>query len=702
MNIQHYARINPFNDTLQGSNFILVSSALKDGRTIRIYELKDQTDAALIKAVDTIRVLIERNPCLSLTFLLQNARSILREKPCLTINGEAVCLSEEKEANDVPLHYVDRYFSQDILRVPIRCSRGHLLEGSSALLWFQNKRHCPGEGPPHTVEELKAQQIVARVVTDFWKARNAKRQGLNIFEEELKSPYEIDLFAKLIYPQAKLLVVEKTPLRVRITIDNKDVIISSRVKRAAFETALRTKTLDQTNYTLQGSSLTDEPPFEIVNQAFSLDIPLEAPALPIAGIQLNPIKWILDSALKRVDKSIQKAIDEGNHALLGLIMTAGAEVKKAIDHFSHTYKDHLDYTVDKVSDKMQNALNQLVSIVDHFEQLTEQGLSDATQKAQQLINSLLPFTPNNQLTSSSPNCFVVTDFSQKSNITFKGNFPWVGKKDDPWGYLVFGYLFSGRSYDPKLRLNETECELFKTNTQVVEFRFPHSIFKELPDKSKFMMASGKITFPYNDVGWLWSTAMETSYHVTLLALPRIAGKVNATFQKGVKVEKVIRQEKQFKSNGVGNQDNGPFWKNYSPDEGYLFDLKTLKVNVNGNGHYIDKTNYQPTNLSITLCFNKQGWFALTITCDQIKSVTEDKVQDRKEETDLIWGELIQIKPQIDEKLDQFIFHDCRGKKDVFSPPCISKGILKIAAKANGVFELTAIIPKDVGDFLNGN
>lgn len=695
MNIQHYDRINRFEDTLQGSSFVLLSSTLVNGRTVRKYELNLWTNAALKQTVAIIRQLLARNPFLCPTFLLANAQEILREKPYLTINGEAVCLSEEKDTSDVPAQYIDRYFSQDILKSPIRCSRGHLLEGNSALLWFQTKRHCPGEGPPHAVEEHREQTIATRVLTDFRKARWAKLQDLNIFHVHLQNAYEIDLFAKLFHPTAEINIICKAPTKLQLLIDQQTIDIKTHVRRDAFALALRTKIYDLQTFTVLRTVLQDDPPLERVKDAFLLTSPATVAPLVLPLNSINPIRWIIDSCLGRVDKTIQTAIDAGNHALLGLILSAGAEVKMAIDHFAITYKDLLDYTVDQVSVEMKRAVNQLVSVVDHFASMTEQGLQYAFQQAQQIANTLPLRNMDNQLTTVNPRCFVVKDFSQKSIVAFKGNFPWIGKD------IPAGYLFNGQSYDPKLRLNDVNCELFETGTQEVKFRFLHTVFKELPDKNKFMMASGIISFPYDDVGWIWPTTNKASeFHLTFLALPPIAGKVIAIFQRKTKIDTEKRVEKKCEMSGAGNQKSRPIPFNFPPDTGYEFDVKTMREELNGTGYYIDARNFKPNNLGITFCFDKPGWFNVSLTCDQVKTVQESQIKERVEEINLIWSEQSALQPIDKEELIRFNFEDCRGKKDSFSPPCFSKGILKISAVANGVFLLIAEIPQDLNAFLN--
>lgn len=148
--------------------------------------LRDNTEQSVDSAVQKIQELLQNHPALCPTFDTQNMETLrlqIKQKKYLTINVNAVCLSEELEApgNASPT-YVDSLFSQTLLKEPVRCAAGHYLEKASAEYWLRRSQQCPGGD--HLLGDPNANLTVDREHQDyiirFKRQHEQERQNLDM------------------------------------------------------------------------------------------------------------------------------------------------------------------------------------------------------------------------------------------------------------------------------------------------------------------------------------------------------------------------------------------------------------------------------------------------------------------------------------------------------------------------------------------
>jgi hypothetical protein len=153
-----------------------LSSERLDGREITKYVLENLEEGTLDRAVGLIQALLEHNPHLCPVFpvnSIEDVRARLQKNPYLTINGHAVCLSNERSANR--RDYSDRYFTEGFLKHPVRCSQGHLFEQKRARSWAEQRGgSCPVD-PAHSIGDLREIEELAREIVMFRGAERDRR-----------------------------------------------------------------------------------------------------------------------------------------------------------------------------------------------------------------------------------------------------------------------------------------------------------------------------------------------------------------------------------------------------------------------------------------------------------------------------------------------------------------------------------------------
>lgn len=414
----------------------------------------------------------------------------------------------------------------------------------------------------------------------------------------------------------------------------------------------------------------------------------------------NPItktlKNIFDDYITRIDKTIQDAINSGNYAAIGLLSLAGDQLEKLIDHSANAYKDSLDYTLDTVSAEIHNFLIELETMIKDFESMVEANIQDTATLAQQIVNTLPLANLQPQLTSTKPRCFVVTNINGNSTVSFHGNFFWAGHYEEG--------LFQDDDYTPQLTFGDRKCVLLHKENDDLEFEFPNAVFGNLPSK-KYSKATGILSVFWKEQGWILNTRRENRYHITLLALPIIAGTVIATFKS--QTTEVIRIEKHFSETVAGAGTLRTF--TYKPDAGFLFDLGSIKV-AKYPDCYPVTSNFHPDALTYTVHLNtnsRYARFGFGIQVSQLRNNVALQ-PDVTQSMELRWNESTTLNPnqqtgsRCDLSLSQFTFVDCRNKTSIFLSPYHNQGILKVQKTANGILKLTAEIPKDLNSFMNGN
>ena len=118
---------------------------------IKQYILRDNSPRTITTATQVIQKLLSNYSQLCATFPTQpqdNLEKEITEKKFLVINGDVICLSDEKKAPaSAPQDFVDRFFSLSLLKQPVACIKNHYLELTYLPFWVERRGNvCPGGG----------------------------------------------------------------------------------------------------------------------------------------------------------------------------------------------------------------------------------------------------------------------------------------------------------------------------------------------------------------------------------------------------------------------------------------------------------------------------------------------------------------------------------------------------------------------------
>ena len=164
-----------YNRHFAGTNFRwLDQQNCRDGRVVlKFYYEGDD----IPQAVALLDALFEKFRELVPTFSTDSSELVvsLRANRYLTINGQAVVLAAQKNSPaGVALEYVDRFFSQTLLRQPVRCPEGHNLELEAARYWVARQGDvCPAGR--HPIGPLEVDGEIQRLIDTYSKGSLKKR-----------------------------------------------------------------------------------------------------------------------------------------------------------------------------------------------------------------------------------------------------------------------------------------------------------------------------------------------------------------------------------------------------------------------------------------------------------------------------------------------------------------------------------------------
>ncbi len=149
------------------------------GRSIHRFQLNPQVQMAAVSA--SITTFLQNNPNLVLVSKPLAGEDLAGKAtrcPHLTINGDAVCLSDKLKSPDhVDLLAKDAFFSEAFIEEPIQCPRGHVFEREYIEAWVELKGDlCPFQGnhvvgAPLEVDPYLAERV--RAIREYYRHQEA-------------------------------------------------------------------------------------------------------------------------------------------------------------------------------------------------------------------------------------------------------------------------------------------------------------------------------------------------------------------------------------------------------------------------------------------------------------------------------------------------------------------------------------------------
>jgi hypothetical protein len=407
------------------------------------------------------------------------------------------------------------------------------------------------------------------------------------------------------------------------------------------------------------------------------------------------LRTVFSDLIDRAGEQVQNAIATGDSALAERMIQAEQSLTSLIDYGSQAYKNLLDYTITQVSPEVQNFVNQLETLVNDVITQEETVLQSIVTKVQQIASTLPLANLKPQVFAIRPRYFVIDDSSPNSLVTFEGNFVWpqVGGPVCSW----YGYC------NPTLQMGNTTCALQDQTTQKLSFLFPNTIFGNRTNDKEFYRAKGELKVPFEESPGLLLGAVIGqvtnffTYHITLVALPRIAGSGIATFSSQMQQREVgtYQQAQDFAGNGI------TVTRQFLPNPGFQFVVNTVKgefLNYYNLGQVI--TDNKPHCITVSIHCARgvgkgggPGHARFQITCDQEKFTTVKNLP-REERFELTWNTDRVFTPRNGEKFFGLTFNDCRGRLYNFHS-AEDQDNLRFRAAPNDVWKLKAEKPTDL-------
>lgn len=198
-----------------------VEADCRGGKVFK-YKLDLKSSDPINRAASTVKALLTDHPDLIPTFSLESSLllSEIEQNTYLIINGRAVCLAPQKLApGSAQRELKDLGLSENLLKEPIKCSKGHPLEKSRVEFWIKREpKLCPYRSHP---EEWSDPIEIDEETTD---ALAAYRSADN----------ELEILKKIEDMERELLVsksdraIEKEEMERQIAIQNLQVASNRR------------------------------------------------------------------------------------------------------------------------------------------------------------------------------------------------------------------------------------------------------------------------------------------------------------------------------------------------------------------------------------------------------------------------------------------------------------------------------------------
>jgi hypothetical protein len=155
---------------LQGSNsYCYIKTLNLNNRAIHSYLLKNTEQNTIQCAKAAITSLLQKPTLYIATFDQQLSDDQIKNNPYLTINGKAICLSEQ--GHYTKQKFADMFFSCALLKEPIRCSQNHILEKERAEFWSQNNGgNCPRGN--HAIDKIEVDEDFQDEITVYLDKHN--------------------------------------------------------------------------------------------------------------------------------------------------------------------------------------------------------------------------------------------------------------------------------------------------------------------------------------------------------------------------------------------------------------------------------------------------------------------------------------------------------------------------------------------------
>lgn len=152
MAIQNCAR---YVDEFRGSPYKLIPATIKELNRRHIERYVYDNESPVNSAVLVINKFLRKHQNFCATFSLDDLAEQIPNKIYLTINGSAVALSDEGEAEEIVApDYKDQYFSESLIIEPVRCPQGHYFERSRAQIWASKQNNLCPVGNDHLIGDL--------------------------------------------------------------------------------------------------------------------------------------------------------------------------------------------------------------------------------------------------------------------------------------------------------------------------------------------------------------------------------------------------------------------------------------------------------------------------------------------------------------------------------------------------------------------
>ncbi|MBS0614953.1 MAG: hypothetical protein JSR58_00180 [Verrucomicrobia bacterium] len=226
----------------------------------------------------------------------------------------------------------------------------------------------------------------------------------------------------------------------------------------------------------------------------------------------------LGAVLQRFSSDVSSRIEQARQAGLTLEIEAGRQVRLALDHFSNSYSDSMNETVDRLDGTVQDSYSKLRGLVQTFQSGNNDQIILLTSRVQQFVNTLPAGNLRPQVTFVTPQYIPPSRDPSPFTLHIQGNFPNIGRPD-----MV-----------PTLRLSNRlsrqtiiqDYRPHQTTVQEMTFNLPMSLLGS-GEERRVTLTSGELRIPHEEGGILGFGARRVDhiFHLLLGMLPRTPGTI---------------------------------------------------------------------------------------------------------------------------------------------------------------------------------
>lgn len=274
------------------------------------------------------------------------------------------------------------------------------------------------------------------------------------------------------------------------------------------------------------------------------------------GLVTGTLGLVLNQALSQVNETVAGAMADAN----GLVISAGGQMRMAINSAQTAYSMSLDKTMDKLDDATTKKINELTSYVNQLQTSLEPTVREIASKAQTLAAGL-PFAQTDPYVGSyTPHFAAMGSPTESVRVQIDGRFEFASRND----------------FEPVIKTGSESLRVNVNSDQQLWFEVPRTA---LPSVTTGMTSADLVLeVPYEVSSWiLFHERRVATYSLQLTVVQPTPGSFQLISSREI-AKKDERKVKQNYPNEVNSKERDPNYVDWArpPDQ-----------DASGNIYYVD-------------------------------------------------------------------------------------------------------------------